>query len=272
MKSSSLRIVVAISPQSLISVVQWGGESEWVRRWRAQTQKLWSCEGGDTIGLLWCDLSTVAPLPRRHSFCSVSRWAGGCVHIKDTRGGGFPFVFLFFFLKEGVRDGWGRATVVDGCRSTQFNKEHSKVRKRRRAGRASLPSVVLDHVSQLDDELSLFVLLTALKRVLLEKKMEKEENFLLQIQLFPASIWLIFWENKNRTVTKYFWHKADVIEHVSHFAKNDKKCALRVNTHSLCHSSVGKTTTQSVLVWSPPASQSTLLNWIARHRLSPHVN
>lgn len=33
--------------------------------------------------------------------------------------------------------------------------------------RASLPPVVLDHVSQLDDELSLFVLLTALKRVLI---------------------------------------------------------------------------------------------------------
>lgn len=32
---------------------------------------------------------------------------------------------------------------------------------------ASLPSIVFDHVSQLDDELSLFVLLTALKRVLL---------------------------------------------------------------------------------------------------------
>lgn len=32
---------------------------------------------------------------------------------------------------------------------------------------ASLPPVILDHVSQLDDELSLFVLLTALKRVLI---------------------------------------------------------------------------------------------------------
>lgn len=86
------------------------------------------------------------------------------MHVKDTRGGGFTFVFL-----EGVRDGWGGAAVVDGCRSTQFNKEHSKVRKRRRADGASLPSVVLDHVSQLDDELSLFVLLTALKRVFLEE-------------------------------------------------------------------------------------------------------
>lgn len=50
-----------------------------------------------------------------------------------------------------------------GCRSMQFNKEHSKVGKRERG--ASLPSVVLDHVSQLDDKLSLFVLLTALERV-----------------------------------------------------------------------------------------------------------
>lgn len=33
--------------------------------------------------------------------------------------------------------------------------------------RTSLPSIVLDHVSQLNDELSLFVLLTALKRVLI---------------------------------------------------------------------------------------------------------
>lgn len=74
-------------------------------------------------------------------------------------------------------DCWGRGTVVDGCRSTQFNKEHSKVRKRKRADRASLPSVVLDHVSQLNDELSLFVLLTALKRVLL-KKMKKEKLLL----------------------------------------------------------------------------------------------
>lgn len=43
---------------------------------------------------------------------------------------------------------------------------------------ASLPSVVLDHVSQLDDELSLFVLLTALKRVFLEQKhTKKNRNF-----------------------------------------------------------------------------------------------
>lgn len=54
-----------------------------------------------------------------------------------------------------------------GRRSTQFNKDHSKVRKRQGAAAASLPPVVLDHVSQLDDELSLFVLLTALKRVFL---------------------------------------------------------------------------------------------------------
>lgn len=55
--------------------------------------------------------------------------------------------------------------AVDGHRSTQFSKEHSKVRKTKHAARASLPPVVLDHVSQLDDELSLLVLLTALKRV-----------------------------------------------------------------------------------------------------------
>lgn len=54
-----------------------------------------------------------------------------------------------------------------GGRSTQFSKEHSKVRKRQSALGASLPAVVLDHVSQLDDELSLLVLLTALKGVLI---------------------------------------------------------------------------------------------------------
>lgn len=63
-------------------------------------------------------------------------------------------------------EGGGEGTVVDGCRSTQFNIEHSKVRKGSAAA-ASLPSVVLDHVRQLDDELSLFVFLTALKRVLI---------------------------------------------------------------------------------------------------------
>lgn len=43
--------------------------------------------------------------------------------------------------------GLGRGRVVDGRRSTQFNKEHSKVRKRRSPADPSLPSVVLDHVS-----------------------------------------------------------------------------------------------------------------------------
>lgn len=41
---------------------------------------------------------------------------------------------------------------------------------------ASLPSIVFDHVSQLDDELSLFVLLTALKRVLLWKTHKRENQ------------------------------------------------------------------------------------------------
>lgn len=49
----------------------------------------------------------------------------------------------------------------------------------------SLPSVVLDHMSQLDDELSLFVLLTAFKRVLLENTQRKKERKLdLQEQLW----------------------------------------------------------------------------------------
>lgn len=68
-----------------------------------------------------------------------------------------------------VLGGWGRGFGWEGQggRSTQFNKEHSKVRKRQSALGASLPAVVLDHVSQLDDELSLLVLLTALKSVLI---------------------------------------------------------------------------------------------------------
>lgn len=56
----------------------------------------------------------------------------------------------------------------------QFNKEHSKVGKRERG--ASLPSVVLDHVSQLDDKLSLFVLLTALERVFLEREKKRVKS------------------------------------------------------------------------------------------------
>lgn len=45
--------------------------------------------------------------------------------------------------------------------STHFNKEHPMVKVE-----ISLPSVVLDHVSQLNDELSFLVFLTALKGML----------------------------------------------------------------------------------------------------------
>ena len=58
--------------------------------------------------------------------------------------------------------------MVDAPRSSV--KIIPRSEKEKGAAAASLPSIVLDHVSQLDDKLSLFVLLTALKRMLLEKK------------------------------------------------------------------------------------------------------
>lgn len=125
-----VRIVVAITPQSLVSVVRWGG-------WGGLTQKPWSCKGEHTIfkvttGLLWRGFSTAASLPRHrffffffkcHLFCSVSRWAGGCVHVEEARGGCSWRVF--------VKEVWGGD-------STLFNKEHSKVRKRE-SGRSVTP-------------------------------------------------------------------------------------------------------------------------------------
>lgn len=73
------------------------------------------------------------------------------------------------FCKGGVGEGgegrFERGMVVDAPRSSIKSIPRSE--KDKSAAGASLPSVVLDHVSQLDDELSLFVLLTALKRVLL---------------------------------------------------------------------------------------------------------
>lgn len=55
--------------------------------------------------------------------------------------------------------------MVDAARSSINIIRRSE--KEKGVAVASLPSIVFDHVSQLDDELSLFVLLTALKRVLL---------------------------------------------------------------------------------------------------------
>lgn len=73
------------------------------------------------------------------------------------------------FCKGGVGEGgegrFERGMVVDAPRSSIKSIPRSE--KDKSAAGASLPSVVLDHVSQLDDELSLFVLLTALKRVLI---------------------------------------------------------------------------------------------------------
>lgn len=54
----------------------------------------------------------------------------------------------------GASGGWGVSGGFVGSRG---------------AAAASLPAVVLDHVSQLDDELSLFVLLTALEGVFLQQ-------------------------------------------------------------------------------------------------------
>lgn len=55
--------------------------------------------------------------------------------------------------------------MVDAARSSINIIRRSE--KEKGVAVASLPSIVFDHVSQLDDELSLFVLLTALKRVLI---------------------------------------------------------------------------------------------------------
>lgn len=63
------------------------------------------------------------------------------------------------------RLGGAGGSMVDAPRSSIKSIPRSE--KRQSVAGASLPSVVLDHVSQLDDELSLFVLLTALKRVLI---------------------------------------------------------------------------------------------------------
>lgn len=95
--------------------------------------------------------------------------------MKEASGGGS---WRGVDSQGGREGGRGEGRVVDGRRSTQFNKEHSKVRERKKksAAEASLPSVVLDHVSQLDDELSLFVFLTALKRVLLKTHRQNRGN------------------------------------------------------------------------------------------------
>lgn len=52
---------------------------------------------------------------------TMSRWV--CVHVEEARG------WRLFFCKGGLGGEGGR--VVDGRRSTQFNKEHSKVRERK---------------------------------------------------------------------------------------------------------------------------------------------
>lgn len=64
--------------------------------------------------------------------------------------------------------------MVDAARSSINIIRRSE--KEKGVAVASLPSIVFDHVSQLDDELSLFVLLTALKRVLLQKDTQEEKR------------------------------------------------------------------------------------------------
>lgn len=90
----------------------------------------------------------------------MSRWAcareghgggGGCL-LTGGDGGGEG---------GGGRGGGGGGVIVVAPRSS------IKSIPRSDEGGASLPSVVLDHVSQLDDEFSLFVLLTTLKRMLI---------------------------------------------------------------------------------------------------------
>lgn len=57
----------------------------------------------------------------------MSRW--GCA--REGGEGGVGGGLFSFFLKGSRSGGGGEGVgVVDGCRSTQFNKEHSKVRKK----------------------------------------------------------------------------------------------------------------------------------------------
>lgn len=86
------------------------------------------------------------------------------------------------------RLGGAGGSMVDAPRSSIKSIPRSE--KRQSVAGASLPSVVLDHVSQLDDELSLFVLLTALKRVLLlENTKEREKNGRHKSDFSPRPRW-----------------------------------------------------------------------------------
>lgn len=99
--------------------------------------------------------------------------------MKEARGGGSWRVFREGGGGGGEEVGAGPVggagwSMVDAPRSSIKSIPRSE--KRQSVAGASLPSVVLDHVSQLDDELSLLVLLTALKRVLLFKNTQKGEE------------------------------------------------------------------------------------------------
>lgn len=81
--------------------------------------------------------------------------------------------------------------MVDAARSSINIIRRSE--KEKGAAVASLPSIVFDHVSQLDDELSLFVLLTALKRVLLQKTHKRKRKkiqikFCLHVLPIPTKV------------------------------------------------------------------------------------
>lgn len=98
-----------------------------------------------------CEILTVAPPPPDLKGGALFLGRG----VGRWRGGGAVM---------GTGMGTGRS-MVDAPRSSINIIRRSE--KEKGAAVASLPSIVFDHVSQLDDELSLFVLLTALKRVLL---------------------------------------------------------------------------------------------------------
>lgn len=90
----------------------------------------------------------------------MSRWAcarkgGGGVFLRGMGGGGDTVGEG----RGGEESGW---SIVVAPRSSIKSIPRSEKKKHEAW---SLPSIVLDHVSQLDDELSLFVLLTALKRM-----------------------------------------------------------------------------------------------------------
>lgn len=80
-------------------------------------------------------------------------------------------------VRRGRHGGW---LMVIGCRSVKSDRSRALIGQRSLTGRRqeamSLPAIVFNHVSQLDDELPLLVLLTALKCMFLQHNMLSVNN------------------------------------------------------------------------------------------------